>query len=76
MKKQFIIYIIILALPILARAQSRPVVVPLWKNGAPGFEDRKDIPEESKDWWVKSINNPSITVFTPPEGKSNGWPTG
>jgi acetyl esterase/lipase len=48
------------------------VVIPLWKNGAPGFEDRKDIPEQSKDWWVKSINNPSITVFSPPEGKANG----
>ena len=48
------------------------MVIPLWKNGAPGFEDRKDIPEQSKDWWVKSINNPSITVFSPPEGKANG----
>jgi len=74
MKKQFIIFIIILSLPALAQSQSQPqpVVIPLWKNGAPGFEDRKDIPEQSKDWWVKSINNPSVTVFTPPAGKANG----
>jgi hypothetical protein len=59
MKKQFIIFIILLSLPTLAQAQPQPVVIPLWKNGAPGFEDRKDIPGQSKDWWVKCINNPS-----------------
>ena len=61
---------IILSLPALS--QTKPVVIPLWKNGAPGFEDRKNIPEEAKDYWVKNINNPSVTVFTPPEGKANG----
>ena len=53
-------------------AEPLPTVIPLWKNGAPGFENRKDIPEQAKDYWVKSINNPSITVFIPPEGKANG----
>jgi acetyl esterase/lipase len=53
-------------------AVSQPVVIPLWENGAPGFENRKNIPEQAKDYWVKSINNPSLTVFLPPEGKSNG----
>ena len=47
-------------------------VIPLWPNGAPGFEKRKDIPEEAKDYWVKHINNPSITVFLPPKEKANG----
>lgn len=47
-------------------------VIPLWKNGAPGFESRKDIPEEAKDWWVKNINNPSLTVFLPAKEKANG----
>ncbi|HLO58145.1 MAG TPA: alpha/beta hydrolase [Bacteroidales bacterium] len=51
---------------------SQPVVIPLWEKGAPGFENRKNIPEQAKDYWVKSINNPSLTVFLPPEGKSNG----
>jgi acetyl esterase/lipase len=60
----------VLLLPVLA--QSQPRVISLWEKGAPGFEDRKNIPEEAKDYWVRNINNPSITVFTPPEGKSNG----
>src|SRR5665647_708107 len=70
MKKQLILLTIILSLP--AVSQTQPVVIPLWKNGAPGFESRKDIPEEAKDYWVKNINNPSVTVFTPPAGKANG----
>ena len=46
--------------------------IPLWENGAPGFEDRKDEPEESKDWWVKNIHNPSLTVFLAPKEKRTG----
>jgi acetyl esterase/lipase len=49
-----------------------PVVIHLWTNGAPGFESRKDIPEQAKDYWVRNINNPSITVFPPPKDKANG----
>jgi acetyl esterase/lipase len=53
-------------------AQTDSLVIPLWKNGAPGFENRKDEPEEAKDYWVKNINNPSITVFFPAAGTANG----
>src|SRR5450631_3678833 len=53
-------------------AQSDSLVIPLWKNGAPGFENRKNEPEEAKDYWVKNINNPSITVFFPPADIANG----
>jgi acetyl esterase/lipase len=53
-------------------AQESPKVIPLWENGAPGFESRKDIPETAKDYWVRNINNPSITVFLPPKEKANG----
>ena len=56
----------------LTTAQSEPQVISLWENGAPGFEDRKDEPELAKDWWVRNVHNPSITVFPPPEGTSNG----
>lgn len=55
-----------------AAAQAAPEVIPLWPNGAPGFEDRKDIPEEAKDYWVRNINNPSVTVFPAPKEKANG----
>jgi len=53
-------------------AQSDSLVIPLWKNGAPGFENRKNEPEEAKDYWVKNINNPSLTVFFPPANVANG----
>ncbi len=53
-------------------AQSDSLVVPLWRDGAPGFENRKNEPEEAKDYWVKNINNPSLTVFFPPADIANG----
>ncbi len=49
-----------------------PVVIPLWQNGAPGSGARRHEPELAKDWWVKNIHNPSLTVFLPPAGKANG----
>ncbi|MGP8200060.1 MAG: alpha/beta hydrolase [Limisphaerales bacterium] len=49
-----------------------PQVVPLWSNGAPGFENRRNEPELAKDYWVRNIHNPSITVFLPPKEKANG----
>ena len=60
---------IICLLPSLAFAQT---VIPLWEDGAPGFQKLKDIPEQAKDYWVKNINNPSLTVFLPPKDKANG----
>jgi acetyl esterase/lipase len=53
-------------------AQSDSLIIPLWKNGAPGFENKKNEPEEAKDYWVKNINNPSLTVFFPPANIANG----
>ncbi len=47
-------------------------VIPLWEAGAPGFESRRDEPEQHKDWWYKNIHNPSLTVFLPPAGKASG----
>ena len=65
----------LLALPMPGRAQgpaSAGAVVPLWTGGAPGFEERKDIPERAASYWVKNVNNPSLTVFLPPKGKATG----
>src|SRR5437868_3502258 len=53
-------------------AQLQHDVIPLWKNGAPGFENKRNEKEEAKDYWVKNVHNPSLTVFTPPEGTGNG----
>ncbi len=55
-----------------AQAQtSNPPVVYLWPKGQPGFESRRDIPEQHAEWWWRSINNPSLTVFMPPPGKAS-----
>jgi len=49
-----------------------PLVVPLWPNGAPGFEARRDEPERVRGGSFGNINNPTITVFLPPKDKANG----
>jgi endo-1,4-beta-xylanase len=46
--------------------------ISLWPNGAPGFESRKDEPEQAKDWWVKNIHNPTLTPFFPSKEKATG----
>lgn len=45
--------------------QNSNEVIFLWKNGAPGFEHLKDEPERAKDYWVKNVHNPSLTVYRP-----------
>src|SRR5688572_29258656 len=67
--------LIVAALFILTQqlfAQDSARVIHLWQNVAPGFEDRKNEPEEAKEYWVKNVHNPSVSVFLPPKGKSNG----
>jgi acetyl esterase/lipase len=56
----------------MAAAAQEPLVVPLWPNGAPGFEDRRNEPERTNGGSVSNIHNPSITVFLPPADKANG----
>ena len=63
---------LICLLPLLASAQTKQFVIPLWEKGAPGFEKLKDVPEQAKDYWVKNIHNPSITVYLPPKDKATG----
>jgi acetyl esterase/lipase len=61
-----------LAISGLHSKQNKPFVVPLWPNGAPGFEKLKDVPEQAQDYWVKHINNPSLTVYLPPKEIATG----
>jgi len=61
---------LICLLPLMASAQTKQFVIPLWEKGAPGFEKLKDVPEQAKDYWVKNINNPTLTVFLPPKNKA------
>jgi acetyl esterase/lipase len=53
-------------------AQDAPPVIHLWEKGAPGFEDRANIPEVAVSYKVNQINNPSVTVFAPAKDKVNG----
>jgi acetyl esterase/lipase len=63
---------LLLLLPVLAGAEPQPEVIPLWPNGAPGYESRRDEPEQAKDWWVRNVHNPSLTVFPAAADKANG----
>ncbi len=56
----------------LARSPDEPTVIPLWPHGAPGSEARRNEPEVARDYWVRNIHNPSLTVFRPPPGQANG----
>jgi acetyl esterase/lipase len=60
------------ALFAVSASASAQQVIPLWQAGAPGFEARRDEPEQHQDWWYKNIHNPSLTVFLPPDGKNSG----
>ncbi len=66
-----LIVAIVTLLPLVAQAQD-PQQIYLWPKGAPGYESRRNEPEQAKDWWVKNVNNPSITVYLPPKEKANG----
>jgi acetyl esterase/lipase len=60
-----------LLLVITAAAQTDSAVIPLWPNGAPGFEQRRNEPEKG-DRYISNIHNPSLTVYLPPKEKANG----
>jgi acetyl esterase/lipase len=47
-----------------------PTVAMLWPNGAPGSEARRNEPEIAKDYWVRNVHNPSLTIFRP--ARQNG----
>ena len=67
-----LILLLFVSLSSLTKAQDSALVIPLWKNGAPGFENRKQEPEQAKDWWVNNIHNPSLTVYPAPKEIANG----
>src|SRR5882757_8246341 len=64
--------IVLFLFPLIISAQTNPIVIPLWTNGAPGFENRRNEPEQAKDYWVKNIHNPSITIYLPSKEKATG----
>jgi hypothetical protein len=37
----------------------------IWPQGAPGSEARRAEPEIANDYWVRNVQNPSLTIFRP-----------
>jgi endo-1,4-beta-xylanase len=67
----------VLLLPPLMFAADEPPEIPLWANGAPGFEDRKAQKEVKKaqkgdEYTISNVHQPSLTVFLPPKEKATG----
>jgi acetyl esterase/lipase len=60
------------ALFAVIRQRQRATGHPALAGRRPGFEARRDEPEQHQDWWYKNIHNPSLTVFLPPAGKNSG----
>ena len=42
-----------------------PTTISLWPNGAPGSAGRGNEAEVAKDYWVRNVHNPSLTIFRP-----------
>ena len=49
----------------LAVSASAQEEFPVWPNGAPGFEDRREEAPTAQDWWVANVHNPTLTVYRP-----------
>jgi acetyl esterase/lipase len=65
--------LVALATPAVAQQPpAAPQRIALWANGAPGFESRKAIPEQSEAYWLKPVNDPSITYFPARPGRETG----
>ena len=67
-----LILLLFVSVSSMMKAQDSAMVIPLWKNGAPGFENRRQEPERAKDWWVNNIHNPSLTVYPASKEIANG----
>jgi endo-1,4-beta-xylanase len=55
----------------VARAADHPVV-PLWPDGAPGSEARRNEPEKIVGSNVSNIHHPSLTVYLPARERATG----
>ena len=64
------------ALPALAATppwpENLPAALPLWPNGAPGSEARRDEAEKIDGANVSNVHNPTITPFVPAADKATG----
>jgi acetyl esterase/lipase len=51
-------------------APAAPEVVSLWPGGAPGAGVRRSEAEIAKDYWVRNVHNPTLTIARP--ARQNG----
>jgi hypothetical protein len=56
----------------LVSAADIPASIPLWPNGAPGSEARKDEPEKMDGSNITNVHHPSVTPYLPEAGKATG----
>lgn len=71
MKSLLVGVLLAVAAPVFA-AENRPVV-PLWPQGAPGSEARKDEAEKlTNNTQLSNIHHPSLTVYLPEKSKATG----
>jgi endo-1,4-beta-xylanase len=56
----------------LVSAADIPTSIPLWPNGAPGSEARKDEPEKMDGSNITNVHHPSVTPYLPEAGKATG----
>src|SRR6476469_1163968 len=47
-------------------------VIPLYEGNIPNSIKTQDEENENSHHFITNVSQPTITVFTPPEGKSNG----
>jgi len=63
---------LMLALTVSLSGAADHPVIPLWPNGAPGSEARRNEPEKVVGSNVSNIHNPSLTVYLPARGQATG----
>jgi acetyl esterase/lipase len=61
-----------LAVPATAQDKPAPQVIRLWPGGAPGVGDRRNQPERAAEYWVKNVNDPTLTAFPADPRHANG----
>jgi acetyl esterase/lipase len=68
-----VLALLALLLPVIASGQTPvPRSFPLWPAWALASDPRRSEPEVAKDYWVRNVHNPSITVFQPDPRHRNG----
>ena len=66
-------HVLALALFMATMVKLDQTVIPLWPQGAPGSESRRNEAEtRPHPWSIANIQNPSLTVYLPSPDKANG----